>query len=200
MGLCQEQGAHSPSHRAAHPALPGPGTGAVRAAPSLPRCSLPPRGTGSREGRSSRGRHTLLPSAAPQPVGTPAPPPGTPAWPRCRDPGAALYGRDPNPGPRSGPPAPLGSPPGSGPGSPPRGPGAAAGSRQPGWFPSGPGWIPAPPRGPPGIPAPTDGPPLLPPVPAPHPRGPGTPGLPWGPTAPHRGCPHSGRGMEAELP
>lgn len=194
MGLCQEQGAYTPSHRAAHPALPGPGccpiTDPVFPAPSVPL------------GQEQLVQpHTLCPQRhrlwGPQPprVGLQAgPAAGTPSQPymvRTRSPGPARAPQPHRAAPRGAAP---------GPGSPPRGPGAAAGSRQPGWFPSGPGWIPAPPRGPPGIPAPTNGPPF-PPHPSPAPARPGTPGLPWGPTVPHRG---SGipprRGMGPELP
>lgn len=113
MGPCQEWDAHTPPHRAVHPELSGSGSGTLHAAPSLTLpCSLPPlcRGAGA------AGVATLwVSSPAPRAWGTPAPPRGTPAWPRRRDPVTALYGPAPKPGPRWGPPASLSSPPGSGP-------------------------------------------------------------------------------------
>lgn len=94
----------------------------------------------------------------PQPHGA-GPQPGPTG---CRDPGAALYGLSLDPGaqPRTQHPQPHAEqpPPGSPVGSSLPGPsnprggswaavgahGSAASSRQPGWFPSGPGWIPTP--------------------------------------------------------
>lgn len=150
------------------------------AAPTLTPRSLPPLCRWGSSSWCSRTRWV--------PSGTGCGDPGPPAWDSSlappQGPRRSLIWSGAGARAPSGPPAPPIIPRER---SPPRGPGAAAGSRQPGWFPSGPGWIPAPPRGPPGIPAPTDGPPRLPPIPALHPRAPGIPGLPWGPTVPMPG-------------
>lgn len=200
MGLCQEQGANTSSHRAVDPALPGPGTSALHAAPSLTPCSLPPR---CRWARSSWGSRTLGPQPSPTGCGDPSPPAWDSSLAPLQGPRRSLIWYGPEARSPARAPSPTEQPPGERP--------SALGSRRgaPVRRP-----VPVSPAGSPQAPA---GFQLLPggrreflrrrrppssPPPAPSPA----PARPWDPRAalgshrPHRGCPHPRSGMGPELP
>lgn len=111
MGLCQEQGACTPSHRAVHPALPGPGC-CPNADPAFPAPSVPlgqqqlvqPHTLGPQ-------RHRLWGPRPPRVGLQPGPAAGSPPQP--------YMVRSRSPGPL-GPPSPTEHPPGAVPAAGPR--------------------------------------------------------------------------------